>query len=461
MQRYEWREYLDHLRNRGRPSDFKAFMDQIKDKPEIEAEIWAVMYGAVMVNDIGKTMLAAATQLPLEEAERALDEITRALQRSDFKAGLRRLPRRERRRYEQALRVIRRDVLPGSEALAVTFRHYIRDDYDLQQDPNLLIKEANGPGHGERREALELVGQAGALALRGRPLWSRWPEEVAQPLGSWVFILWTFIDYLRHHPDAYPLEEVEGERARWPATMVALERKQKPTEEPSPPERTAKYGFSLFDDLEPFLGGGEGITPPKLERLSKPKEEYVSLLLPNVERREAWDLDDWDDQAIMGNMILLLGSFKADEAVEPLIDVVAEGPPEGEDVLTQAAMIALGQMGEPAFRAAEDFIRYSDNQGAKVALAQVLAGRESEILRRPHGVIQDAQGYPLLVEFDEDDNPLCPHCGEPLVYVEGEGEAHEEPEEKPEPLRFPKVGRNDPCPCGSGKKYKHCHGKRR
>jgi preprotein translocase subunit SecA len=23
----------------------------------------------------------------------------------------------------------------------------------------------------------------------------------------------------------------------------------------------------------------------------------------------------------------------------------------------------------------------------------------------------------------------------------------------------PHVGRNDPCPCGSGKKYKNCHGK--
>ena len=23
---------------------------------------------------------------------------------------------------------------------------------------------------------------------------------------------------------------------------------------------------------------------------------------------------------------------------------------------------------------------------------------------------------------------------------------------------LPKIGRNDPCPCGSGKKYKHCHG---
>ncbi len=27
------------------------------------------------------------------------------------------------------------------------------------------------------------------------------------------------------------------------------------------------------------------------------------------------------------------------------------------------------------------------------------------------------------------------------------------------PLQVPRVGRNEPCPCGSGKKYKHCHGK--
>jgi preprotein translocase subunit SecA len=32
--------------------------------------------------------------------------------------------------------------------------------------------------------------------------------------------------------------------------------------------------------------------------------------------------------------------------------------------------------------------------------------------------------------------------------------------EKAKPVRVgPKVGRNDPCPCGSGKKYKHCCGK--
>jgi len=28
-----------------------------------------------------------------------------------------------------------------------------------------------------------------------------------------------------------------------------------------------------------------------------------------------------------------------------------------------------------------------------------------------------------------------------------------------DPATWGKVPRNSPCPCGSGKKYKHCHGK--
>lgn len=35
---------------------------------------------------------------------------------------------------------------------------------------------------------------------------------------------------------------------------------------------------------------------------------------------------------------------------------------------------------------------------------------------------------------------------------EGEGEDLDNPSRK--------IGRNEPCPCGSGKKYKHCHGSR-
>lgn len=40
------------------------------------------------------------------------------------------------------------------------------------------------------------------------------------------------------------------------------------------------------------------------------------------------------------------------------------------------------------------------------------------------------------------------------------GDAPQEPAQQGSQLRQgPKVGRNDPCPCGSGKKYKQCHGK--
>ena len=34
------------------------------------------------------------------------------------------------------------------------------------------------------------------------------------------------------------------------------------------------------------------------------------------------------------------------------------------------------------------------------------------------------------------------------------------PPPRAQPVRVKKIGRNAPCPCGSGKKYKHCHGRR-
>jgi preprotein translocase subunit SecA len=39
-------------------------------------------------------------------------------------------------------------------------------------------------------------------------------------------------------------------------------------------------------------------------------------------------------------------------------------------------------------------------------------------------------------------------------YTEGNQEAVKRTPASAEP----KIGRNDPCPCGSGKKYKSCHG---
>ncbi|MEP6846857.1 MAG: SEC-C metal-binding domain-containing protein, partial [Panacibacter sp.] len=46
-------------------------------------------------------------------------------------------------------------------------------------------------------------------------------------------------------------------------------------------------------------------------------------------------------------------------------------------------------------------------------------------------------------------------------YAANENDQYHDPSPvKQEPVKVgPKIGRNDPCPCGSGKKYKHCHGR--
>ena len=49
----------------------------------------------------------------------------------------------------------------------------------------------------------------------------------------------------------------------------------------------------------------------------------------------------------------------------------------------------------------------------------------------------------------------------PRATIEAEIAKHWRPPEywRRELEVIPRVGRNDPCPCGSGKKYKKCHGR--
>ena len=68
----------------------------------------------------------------------------------------------------------------------------------------------------------------------------------------------------------------------------------------------------------------------------------------------------------------------------------------------------------------------------------------------------------------------CPRCGKDNVHMTNRGKytaaiaaataaaaaAGQGERGKTAPIKVDKsVGRNEPCPCGSGKKYKHCHGK--
>ncbi len=63
---------------------------------------------------------------------------------------------------------------------------------------------------------------------------------------------------------------------------------------------------------------------------------------------------------------------------------------------------------------------------------------ESSIRGRHAAAARAASGVPAA--------PPRPAAGKPQTYVK----------DKEDP--YANVGRNDPCPCGSGKKFKKCHG---
>jgi hypothetical protein len=66
-------------------------------------------------------------------------------------------------------------------------------------------------------------------------------------------------------------------------------------------------------------------------------------------------------------------------------------------------------------------------------------------------------GAPRLAKAVDESLPELEHT---LAHGHSHGHHHEHDHEGTEPYvrGAPKVGRNDPCPCGSGKKFKKCHG---
>ena len=88
-------------------------------------------------------------------------------------------------------------------------------------------------------------------------------------------------------------------------------------------------------------------------------------------------------------------------------------------------------------------------------LARVRIRSEDEVAAMEQQQREQAEAQARAMQFQH---------AEAAGFAPGEAEGEASPHPLPPPSQMPvhregpKVGRNDPCPCGSGKKYKHCHG---
>ncbi|TGD74058.1 preprotein translocase subunit SecA [Mangrovimicrobium sediminis] len=91
-----------------------------------------------------------------------------------------------------------------------------------------------------------------------------------------------------------------------------------------------------------------------------------------------------------------------------------------------------------------EVIRFlSHVQVARPDEAELIEQRRREAAERERLAFQHAEASALAAEPAPEAAEAMPQAAAPETFVREQ----------------PKVGRNDPCPCGSGKKYKQCHGK--
>jgi preprotein translocase subunit SecA len=85
------------------------------------------------------------------------------------------------------------------------------------------------------------------------------------------------------------------------------------------------------------------------------------------------------------------------------------------------------------------------------------AERQAEEAARALKNVQYQHADPGQAIAQDDSGPAS---GDPGIAAGGlDGNPGAAPDVQPFVRSTQKVGRNDPCPCGSGKKFKQCHGK--
>ncbi len=89
-------------------------------------------------------------------------------------------------------------------------------------------------------------------------------------------------------------------------------------------------------------------------------------------------------------------------------------------------------------------------------LARVRVRSDDEVARLEAEERRLAEEQARQMQFQHPDHPVL----QAPVSADDETAGSDVPMAAPQPMlrEGPKIGRNDPCPCGSGKKYKQCHG---
>ncbi len=144
-----------------------------------------------------------------------------------------------------------------------------------------------------------------------------------------------------------------------------------------------------------------------------------------------------EDPRVRGNAVVGVGAFPIPELAEELQELF-----DDEETREQALFsYALAVPGKTTAKSVLKLLEKIEE------LAGGFTPSETEVVAGALDTRLEREGLPPIF-FPEDVHVHGPDCDHD----------HEIDEAPVEPVTSAKVGRNEPCPCGSGKKYKKCHG---
>jgi|HubBroStandDraft_2_1064218.scaffolds.fasta_scaffold08009_3 preprotein translocase subunit SecA len=201
---------------------------------------------------------------------------------------------------------------------------------------------------------------------------------------------------------------------------------------------------------------GDALADAVQERYTEKEKQFSPDLLRWLERRIILDVVDtqWKDHLLSLDHLKEGIGLRGYAQKDPIVEFKKEAFILFEDMMARIdnetvrylfhVQIQQNEAPPPQVAAPpEPPRRQSPSLGAATAVASA-AARASEIPASPQHLPDFARSLERKQERQQRD----------LQYQTGPAQA-----EAPKPVRTgAKVGRNDPCPCGSGKKYKKCHG---
>ncbi|MCB4364061.1 preprotein translocase subunit SecA [Hydrogenophaga taeniospiralis] len=216
--------------------------------------------------------------------------------------------------------------------------------------------------------------------------------------------------------------------------------------------------------------------------------DLVHQFVPEGSVEEQWDLpalervlrEEWSVDAPVASWVSDAEAIDGEEIVERVLaaaKAVFDGKVQtvGEENFTQFERVVLLQTIDSQWRehlSALDYLRqgihlrgYAQKQPkqeykreAFMLFGQLLDSVKNDVSRILMNVrVQSAEQMSEVAEQLEDRAERITN----VTYTAPTetGEAQSTTDLDTAVATMPRVGRNDPCPCGSGKKYKHCHGK--